>query len=212
MEPIQAASVASLVYERIRALILAGDTPPGTRLGQEELAAQLGVSRTPVREALRRLVGEGLVEFRDQRGFRVADLALDDVVRRLEVRLILEPGGARLAAARRTDDDLAALQATIDRELVATDVAAVHDASRDFHVALAAASHNRELVLTLEGLWLSEVGRRLLAARTMEDGWQHTDADEHTAILAAVRDRDGARAERLTRAHVRDALRHWQGS
>ena len=165
-----------------------------------------------MREALRRLVGDGLVEFRDQRGFRVAELALDDVVRRLEVRLILEPGGARLAAERRTDEDLAVLQATIDRELAAADVIAVHDASRDFHVALAAASGNRELGLTLEGLWLSEVGRRLLAARTVEDGWQHADADEHAAILAAVRDRDADRAESLTRAHVRDALRHWQGS
>ncbi len=212
LEPIQSASVGSLVYERLRALILSGDVPPGSRLAQEELAERLGVSRTPVREALRRLVGDGLVEFREQRGFRVADLALDDVVRRLEVRLILEPGGARLAAQRRTDADLETLQATIDRELAAADVTAVHDASRDFHLALAAASRNRELVLTLEGLWLTEVGRRLLAARTMEDGWQHTDADEHAAILAAVRDRDADRAEALTSAHVRDALRHWQAA
>ena len=89
-------------------------------------------------------------------------------------------------------------------------MAAVHDASRDFHIALASASGQPRARLTLEGLWLSEVGRRLLAARTIEDGWQHTDADEHAAILVAVRDDDADLAEALTHAHVRDALRHWQ--
>src|SRR4051812_49147053 len=116
MQPIQASSVVTLAYERIRALILSGDVAPGTRLGQVDLAQQLGVSRTPVREALRRLAGEGLVDFEDQRGFRVAALHIDDVVRRLEVRLILEPAIAGLAAERRTDADLAALVAAIEAE------------------------------------------------------------------------------------------------
>lgn len=208
--PIEASSVVSLVYERIRALILNGDVAPGTRLGQVDLAERLGVSRTPVREALRRLTGEGLVEFRDQRGFRVAALALDAVVRRLEVRVILEPGAARLAAERRTDDDLAALRAAIDRERAATTAIEVHDASRDFHVAVCAASQNHELVLTLEGLWLIEVGRRLLARRSAVPAWQEADAAEHDAILAAIAARDGDRAAALMEEHLRDALRHWQ--
>ncbi len=207
---IEPASVVTLAYERIRTLILSGDVAPGTRLAQVELAERLGVSRTPVREALRRLAGEGLVDFRDQRGFRVADIALEDVLRRLEVRLILEPGGAGLAAERRTNADIEAMAATIADERAATDGVAVHDASRAFHVALATASGNRELALTLEGLWLKEVGRRLLARRNAEPDWHLADADEHEGILAAVRDRDPRRAAALTEAHVRAALRHWE--
>jgi DNA-binding GntR family transcriptional regulator len=207
---IEASSVVSLAYERIRSLILSGDVAPGTRLGQVDLAEQLGVSRTPVREALRRLTGEGLVEFKDNRGFRVAALALDDVVRRLEVRLLLEPGAARMAAERATAEDLAALEDSIEREARARNAIAIHDASRDFHVFVAAATQNRELVATLEGLWLVEVGRRLLSRRRAAPRWQDDDVREHRAILDAIRDRDGDRAAALMEAHIRSALQHWQ--
>ena len=107
---IRADSVVDLAYERIRSMLVEGEIPPGARLGQVELAEQLGISRTPIREALRRLTGEGLAEFLPNRGFRAASPGLDDVLRRLEVRSLVEPGIARLAAQRRTDADLAALQ------------------------------------------------------------------------------------------------------
>jgi DNA-binding GntR family transcriptional regulator len=210
VQPIHAASVVSLAYDRIRALILSGDVAPGTRLGQVDLAQRLGVSRTPVREALRRLTGEGLVDFEDQRGFRVAALALDDVLRRLEVRLLLEPGIARMAAERATEDDFAALEASIDAERRARSSQAVHDASRDFHVRMAAATQNPAMVATLEGLWLVEVGRRLLSRRRAAPRWQDADVAEHVSILAAVRDGDGDRAAAVMEEHIRAALRHWQ--
>ena len=210
MLPIDSPSVVSLAYERIRGQILAGDVPAGARLHQVEIAEQLGISRTPVREALRRLTGEGLVEFRDHRGFRVAAPPIDRVVRRLEVRVLLEPGIARLAAERAGDDDLAVLQAAIDAERAAATALAVHDASRDFHVRLAAATKNAELVATLEGLWLPEVGRLLLARRSTTPSWQEADAAEHDRILAAVRGRDGTRAAELMGTHVSAALRHWE--
>src|SRR5215218_6524921 len=115
-DPIRSYSVADLAYERIRSLVLSGELAPGTRLGQVELAGRLGISRTPVREALRRLGGEGLVEGHSNHGFRVADLGLDAVLRRLEVRAILEPGIAALAAERRTERDVEELHASISRE------------------------------------------------------------------------------------------------
>ena len=75
-DPIRVDSVADLAYERIRGLVLSGELEPGARLGQVELAERFGISRTPVREALRRLAGEGLVDPLSNRGFRVADLGL----------------------------------------------------------------------------------------------------------------------------------------
>jgi DNA-binding transcriptional regulator YhcF (GntR family) len=98
-------TVVDVAYERLRALVLSGDIAPGARLGQVDLAKRFGISRTPIREALRRLSGEGLVDFHANRGFRVADLGLDAVLLRLEVRAIVEPGIARLAAERRTPQD-----------------------------------------------------------------------------------------------------------
>ena len=183
---IRADSVVDLAYERIRSMVIEGEIPPGARLGQVELAEQLGISRTPVREALRRLTGEGLAEFVPNRGFRAASPGIDDVLRRLEVRSLVEPGIARLAAERRTHDDLVRLQETIEREAAATTRIAAHDASRDFHLMLAGATGNPELVSVLAALWIVEIGRRLLAARATSAEWRMADVAEHRAIATAV--------------------------
>jgi DNA-binding GntR family transcriptional regulator len=203
-------SVADLAYERIRGLVLSGELAPGTRLGQVELAERLGISRTPVREALRRLGGEGLVEGHSHRGFRVADLGLDAVLRRLEVRAILEPGIAALAAERRTGRDLDLMREAIADEEEARDGIEAHDASRRFHIALARASGNEELVRVIESLWLVEVGRRLLFRRSAEPDWQRTDASEHREVLAAVHEGRADAAEHLMAGHVRRAVHHWE--
>ena len=207
---IQPNSVADLAYERIRGLVLSGEHTPGARLGQVELAERFGISRTPVREALRRLAGEGLVDFHSNRGFRVADLGLDAVLRRLEVRAILEPGIAGLAARRRTERDVELLTGCIAREGRARSGIAAHDASREFHVALARASGNEELVRVLESLWLVEVGRRLLSRRSAVSDWQSEDIEEHRAISDAVAEGRAEDAELLMARHVRGALRHWE--
>jgi DNA-binding GntR family transcriptional regulator len=207
---IRADSVVDLAYERIRSLVVEGEILPGARLGQVELADQLGISRTPVREALRRLTGEGLVEFLPNRGFRAAGLGLDEVLRRLEVRLLLEPGIARLAAERRTDEHLAELDAAIEHEAAAATRTAAHDASRDFHLVLARATGNPELVSVFSSLWIVEIGRRLLAARAATSDWLGADASEHRALAAAVAARDGDRAAALMAEHIREALQHWR--
>jgi DNA-binding GntR family transcriptional regulator len=210
--PIRVESVVALAYEQLRALILAGDLTPGSRLAQAELAERLGISRTPVREALRRLAGEGLVEFRANRGFWTADLGLEAVLRRLEVRSLLEPGIAALAAARRGPDELVELEDVVTREAKASDAVGAHDASREFHVLLARATANPELERTLESLWIVEVGRRLMARRAAVEDWREPDVEEHQAILAAVRAGAADRAADLMERHVRSALRHWQSS
>ena len=207
---LQVDSVVDLAYERIRRLVLDGDVAPGERLGQVELAERLGISRTPVREALRRLSAEGLVDSHPNRGFWAAELGLDAVLRRLEVRLILEPGIARVAAERRTERDLLELERCITREEKARSGVAAHDASRAFHFALARATGNDEHVRILDSLWLVEVGRRLLSRRATEVEWQGADVSEHREIALAVAERRGDDAARLMEAHVRAAVRHWE--
>jgi DNA-binding GntR family transcriptional regulator len=202
-------SVVGLAYDAIREQIVDGSLAPGARVGQAELADQLGISRGSVREALRRLAGDGLVEFEVNRGFFVADFGLEVVLERLEARLLLEPQIARLAAGRRTEADLAALRDAIDSERAAATSDAAHDASRAFHLALAAATANEQLWRLIDGLWIADVGRRLLARRYTAPTWQADDAREHEEILAAIEASDGDAAEALVRRHDEDALRHW---
>jgi DNA-binding GntR family transcriptional regulator len=207
--PLRVRSVVGLAYDEIRSLIVAGSLVPGSRLGQGELADRLGISRGSVREALRRLAGDGLVEFEVNRGFFVAEVGLDDVRQRLEARLALEPEIARLAAGRRTADDLELMRATITSEASARTSDEVHDASRAFHCAVAGATRNQAFTKLLDALWIADVGRRLLAQRRRAANWQDDDVAEHRAILEALESGDGERAARLMGAHVESAVRHW---
>lgn len=207
--PLRVRSVVGLAYDEIRELIVSGALEPGARLGQAELADQLGISRGSVREALRRLAGDGLVEFEVNRGFFVVDFGLDVVLRRLEARLLVEPQVARLASERRRPEDLAAMRAAIAAERAATSAGAAHDASRAFHMALVAATRNDPLTRVIDGLWIADVGRRLLARRRLAAGWQEADAREHEEILAAVEAGDADAAEHLMRRHDEDAFCHW---
>jgi len=202
-------SVVGLAYDEIRTMIVEGGLEPGARLGQGELAERLGISRGSVREALRRLAGDGLVEFEVNRGFFVADLGLDAVLERLEARLLFEPAVARLAAARRTEADLEAMRTAIAAEESAQTADEVHDASRAFHRAIAAAGRNDAFLRIFDSLWIPDVGRRLLARRRASAGWQHDDVAEHRELLAAVERGEGRRAEELMGEHVASAVRHW---
>ena len=206
---IKADSVVDLAYERIRAMVEDGELEPGARLGQGELADAFGISRTTVREALHRLAGELVVEFQTNRGFFVATFRLDEVVRRLEVRRILEPGIARLAAERRTASDIDALMDIVNAEERASSPRIAHDMSRDFHIRLAHAARNAEVVRTLESLWTVDIGRQLLAQRGAEPGWQAEDATDHRAITEAVDAGDGDRAAELMTEHVGGAQAFW---
>ena len=150
-----------------------------------------------MREALRRLAGDGLVEFEVNRGFFVADFGLEVVLERLEARLLLEPQIARLAAARRTEADLAALREAIARRAGGDDVGRGARRQPCVSPRARAATQNEQLWRLIDGLWIADVGRRLLARRYATPTWQADDASEHEEILEAVAAGDERRAEAL---------------
>lgn len=209
IERISAGSVVDIAYERIRGLIEEGELGPSARLRQGDLADALGISRTSVREALHRLTAEELVEFKANRGFFVASFKLDAVLERLELRQIMEPGIARLAAARRTDEQLQELQEIVDGQFSAATPRLAHDLSRTFHIRLAATTGNEQFGKVLDSLWSLDIGRRLLARRSTTPGWQANDATEHRGILRAVSDRNGDLAAELMQQHLAATYHHW---
>ncbi len=202
------ASVVDQVYSAIRERISSGSLPRGARVHQEDLAEELGVSRTPVREALRRLAAEGLVEMRTNRGARVADV--DQVGMRVsyEARTVIEPGAARLAAARRVPEPLARMRAAVVAQRRSLrNVRRSFEANREFHLALAAASGNDVLVQFAERLWVARIGETIYERQVQTQERMLLDVREHEQIIEAIEAGDGRRAEALARRHLTDAMK-----
>jgi DNA-binding GntR family transcriptional regulator len=200
---LQIRSVVDQVHADLFERIVAGELPAGSRLRQEALAAELGVSRTPLREALARLVSEGLVEFVPNRGATVAQRDFADMEQAWRARLVLEPGAARLAAQRRDAREVERMREAVRQQReVADDVTASFAVNREFHIALVAASGNPHLLRFAELLWLSRIGVPIFARQARHDSQVSLWAHEHEAITDAVAEGSAARAERLTRAHI----------
>ena len=191
------------VYTALRERILSGDLPRASKLRQVSLAEEMGVSRTPLREALRRLAAEGLVDFSPNRGATVSELDFGDMRHAWAARVALEPGAARLAAERRDPDGIAAMREAIaDQRSADGERGQSFSANRAFHLALAAASGNPHLTRFAEMLWVPRIGVPIYAAQAAEPAGPSAWADEHERIADAIERGDADAAERLTRAHV----------
>jgi DNA-binding GntR family transcriptional regulator len=204
-ELLRVVSVPDRVYEVLRERILAGELEGGTRLHQEKLSAQLGVSRTPVREAITRLAAEGLVELLPNRGARVAAVSLADIRAAFEARLGIEPFAARLAAERRPAAALKAMRAAVAEQQRARTPRTTYKAIRKYHLAVVEAAGNPHLVRFAESLWSGRIGLHVYL-RQLSPRMLAGDVEEHQAILAAIERGDAADAERLARAHIADSL------
>lgn len=193
-------------HDEVRRAILAGELPPGDVFSQVQLAARLGVSRTPLREALRRLEHEGLVVAEHNRRVRVAPLLLDDFEQVYATRIALEPLAVQLAVPRLGDDDLAGL-ATAHADLHAAgehgDPAAADEAHRRFHRGLYAGAGAR-LEQHLSGLWDHGERYRLLVAHTPEErlAVMRLGGGEHAELLALAQARDGEGCAQLLARHL----------
>jgi DNA-binding GntR family transcriptional regulator len=203
------ATKSDLAYTRVRELILSGTLAPGAVLPQAALAHQIGMSTTPLREALRRLKQEGLVELDAHRDARVRPLDATEARDLLELRRSLDPLAASLAAQRRTDADLDDLRAALDglEALSTSPSIAQLESHHRFHAAIHRASHNALLVQTLDGLWVKTDRYR---RHGLESGRSHEERDaraaEHRRLFEAVRDGDAETAAELMRRHVETSL------
>ncbi|WP_367126038.1 GntR family transcriptional regulator [Streptomyces phytohabitans] len=198
-----------IAYRQVRERILSGELEPGSVIRQRELALQVGVSTTPLREALRRLASEGLVTLDAHRDARVSPLRAEEARDLLEVRRSLDPLAAGLAAERRTRTDLAALRAAADGLVPLPTRPGVEElaAHRRFHAALYGASHNELLIETLDGLWdRADRYRRLVLSTDRGGAAREEKAAEHAELVERVAAGDAARAADLMRRHVDTSL------
>jgi DNA-binding GntR family transcriptional regulator len=192
------------VYEYLREQILFGGLAPGQRLIEERLCEETGVSRSPIREAIRRLEKDGLVVVQAQGGVTVYEPTLDDFTSLFECRLHLEPAAARFAAERRTEEELADLQELLARM---ADIARESDARRThelhfaFHQRVAEASKNPYMAKIMNDLkvLISFYRNAILQVHPQRP---ETVIAEHAAILDAIRRRDGDAAAASMAEHI----------
>jgi DNA-binding GntR family transcriptional regulator len=203
------ATKSDLAYTRMRALILTGRLAPGAVLAQASLAKEIGMSTTPLREALRRLRQEGLVTLDAYRDARVAPLGATEARELVELRQSLDPLAASLAAGRRTEDELAEIAAVLAglESLPSHPSLEQLDHHRRFHAAIYRAAHNTLLSDALDGLWDKSDRYRVHALEVERDERDRTrSAEEHRLLFAAVRDGDSEAAADVMRRHVAASL------
>jgi DNA-binding GntR family transcriptional regulator len=198
-------SVVDRVYEVLQGRIIGGDLEVGSRIHQENVSAELGVSRTPVREALARLAAEGLVEFLPNRGARVAEVAFDDMRTSYEARLALEPLAARYAAERRGPDDLKRINAALAEQRRARSTRATYGAIRRFHLAVVDAAGSPLIGRFAGSLWAGRIGLHVFL-RQADRAALDADVDEHRAIANAIEHSNGDLAEQLMHTHIAVSL------
>jgi DNA-binding GntR family transcriptional regulator len=197
-------SRSELVYQKLREAIRAGELKPCQRVMEVEIAGRLEVSRTPVREALRRLESEGMLALEARTGLVVASISRQAMLELYVMREVLEGTAARLCARNASDIELLELNELVRREAkLGDDLDARARQNRQFHEAVHRGAHNRYLEKSLsavnDSMWLLGPSQMLIPGRAKEA------ALEHAELFAAIERRDADASEEIARRHVRSA-------
>jgi DNA-binding GntR family transcriptional regulator len=197
-------SLSDKAYLAIRERIVSLELRPGAVINERALVESLGIGRTPVREALRRLAQEQLVEVYPRRGMFVTTVEIRDLASLCEVRTVLESHGARLAAERASEADrqeLAGLVAELDRD-EAHDQRALMAFDRRIHQAIYRCAHNEFLARTLEEYYV--LALRIWHLALDQASGLEAAVQEHRPLLEAIRTGSGDDAAEIMRRHVDD--------
>lgn len=203
----QKGNKALLAYEAIRKKILQNEYPPGTALSERDLSEQLAISRTPVKDALKRLHFEGYVDILPERGAVVSKIGLNDTIELYEIREALEGRFVRLAAQRRRPEDLDELARYLQLHQKTLDEGACDNTEYEdaFHICLARASFNQRYVSYLDML-IRQCGRTTVLHNRHSPSRIAKSIAQHQKVLDAVRDGDPDRAEQAMREHLQDVI------
>ncbi|HIQ96880.1 MAG TPA: GntR family transcriptional regulator [Candidatus Limivivens merdigallinarum] len=192
-----------VVFNTLRQAILKGELKPGERLMEIQLAKKLGVSRTPVREAIRKLELEGLVLMIPRKGAEVAEITRQDLEDVLEVRAALEELAVKDACSHITDEQLEELQKAADgfqESLESDDLIASVQADMNFHEVIYGATNNKRLMQILNNL--REQMYRYRMEYLKDKSTHQMLVDEHDAILGALKKHDKSKAGAAIRIHI----------
>ncbi|MBO3443945.1 MULTISPECIES: GntR family transcriptional regulator [Clostridia] len=195
-----------VVFENLREAILEGKLKPGQRLMEVQLAEQLGVSRTPVREAIRKLELEGLVVMLPRKGAYVANMSLKDIIDVLEIRASLEGLAASLAAERINPDDIKKLEIIVkefEELTIASDVDTLLKKDVEFHECIFKATNNKKLHQLINSLW--EQVYRFRVTYISDYDSSLSIVNEHKLILEAIKKGDNELAKKHAREHIEKA-------
>jgi DNA-binding GntR family transcriptional regulator len=202
-ESARATSLREAAYEAIKHRIITCAFRPGEYINELQLSALLKIGRTPVHQALDRLMMEGMVEVIPRKGVIVKPVSLNEVLQIIEVRLINEPYGARLAADHADDSDLGELADVLKRTEHWAGLRNIENMmllDREFHLLIARAAKNNVLSELLRSL--HERSLRFWFISLNAPTHYQTVHREHNAILSAIRQRDPGRAETAMREHI----------
>lgn len=195
-----------VVFETMREAIISGDLAPGERLMEVQLAEELGVSRTPVREAIRKLELEGFVAMVPRKGAYVADYSIKDITEVFEIRAALESLAAGLACERATEQELEELQLLANQvwEMAKNnDIENIIQVDTDFHERIYQASRNSRLIQMISNL--REQIHRFRSTSLASPGRLQDTLREHKGMVDAIIERDAQLAQRLALEHVENA-------
>jgi len=195
-----------LVFETLRESIISGQLKPSERLMEIQLADELGVSRTPVREAIRKLELEGFVVMIPRKGAYVADISLKDIADVFEIRRALEALAGELAAERATEEEIEHMERLLfdmAHVIEIKDIDRIVEVDTKFHEALYVASRNQRLgqILSL----LSELIQRYRTRTLSNVGRMKIALEEHRGLVEALAARDPDLARRLAQEHIESA-------
>ena len=194
-----------VVFNTLRDAILTGKLIPGERLMENQLAEKLGVSRTPVREALRMLELENLVELVPRKGAQVLDMSEKDIVNILEVRSALEGLATSLACKKMTKEDLQQLknmEVDFEKAVADNDVDHFVDIDEDFHDLIFAATENDKLISIFRNLRIQLYRYRMAQAKNNETSMS-TIVAHHRSIIRAIENHDAEEGASIAQGHIK---------